>query len=509
MQDLIRLENIVKVYPPNVMAVDDVSLSFRRGEIHSLVGENGAGKSTLMKIVYGMVPRDAGRMYLDDRPIVFHNPEEAISRGIGMVHQEILLVQEYKVWQNVVLGREPVGFLGRTDETGARRAVSDKIREFQLNLDPDAVAGDISVAARQKVEILKLLYRNVSILILDEPTAVLTPQEVPQLFAELGRLRDNGHTVIFISHRLDEVLTLSDRITVMRRGRKVDTVKAGETTKEELARMMVGRDVVLTSRRAPREPGRVICDIRDLTVRDAEGRTRLDGVNLTVRSGEIVGIAGVEGNGQLDLVNAIVGLANPTGGSITVEGREITRLPILRRRELISFVPQDRGRMGASLAASVTENSIMTHHRLDPRFTRWGGLLLNAGYARRFAERVKEEFSVTMSSPQAPFRSLSGGNQQKVILGRELLLSSAFVLLDQPTRGLDVGSIEYVHGQVLRIRDEGRAVLLVSADLEELFLIADRIAVLHRGRLVADVPVERATVENIGYLMLEGKVLAS
>jgi len=506
---LIRLEHIVKVYPPNVVAVDDVSVGFRRGEIHAVVGENGAGKSTLMKILYGLVPRDAGRIFLDSRAVSFRQPAEAIASGIGMVHQEILLVPEYTVWQNIVLGQEPTRWLGRTDVARARKLVREKIEEFSFSLDADARVGEISVAARQKVEILKLLYRNVSVLILDEPTAVLTPQEIPQLFGELGRLRDNGHTILFISHRLDEVLRLSDRITVMRRGKIVGTVETAGTGKEELARMMVGRDVVLTSRRTPRQPGPPVCEIRNLSYSDPEGRLRLADINLSVHAGEIVGVAGVEGNGQLELVNTIIGLLEPTAGQVYVKGREVTGLPIIKRRSLISFVPQDRGRMGASLGASIMENVIMTHHRLDGRFSQWKGLLLNYAFARRFTDELERKFSVSMASKLVPFSSLSGGNQQKVILGRELLLESPFVLLDQPTRGLDVGSIEYVHGQILRIREEDRAILLVSADLEELFLIADRIVVLHRGELVADLPVEGTSIEEVGYLMLEGRARAS
>ncbi len=508
MEEIVRLEGIVKVYPP-VVAVDEVSVAFRRGEIHAVVGENGAGKSTLMKVLYGLVPRDAGRIFLEGALVSFRGPDEAIARGIGMVHQEILLVQEYTVWQNVVLGREPALSLGRLDERKARRLVEERIREFQLNLDPEATVGEISVAARQKVEILKLLYRNVSILILDEPTAVLAPQEVPQLFGELARLRDNGRTIIFISHRLDEVLALSDRITVMRRGRRIDTVQAAATSKEELARMMVGREVVFSSRRTPRPPGGVVCEIDGLSVRGPDGRRRLEATTLRVRAGEVVGVAGVEGNGQLELVEAIIGLARADSGSIRVQGRDLTRASILDRRRLVSFVPQDRGRMGASLGASIMENAMMTHHRLDPRFTRFAGLLLDLPFARRFAQRVRQEFSVSMASERDPFRSLSGGNQQKLILGRELLLDCPFVLLDQPTRGLDVGSIEYVHQQVLGLREGNRAVLLVSADLEELFLIADRIVVMHRGELVADLPVEEATVEQVGRLMLEGRAKAS
>jgi len=510
--ELIRLESIVKVYPPNVVAVDDVTVSFQKGEIHAIVGENGAGKSTLMKVLYGLVPHDGGRIFVEGRQKHFRQPAEAIAAGIGMVHQEILLVHQYRVWENIVLGQEPRGWFGSTDVKEARRAVGQKIEEFQFNLDPDALVGDISVAARQKVEILKLLYRNVSILILDEPTAVLAPQEVPQLFSELRRLRGKGHTILFISHRLDEVVSLSDRITVMRRGKKVSTVDSAATDKRELARMMVGREVVLTSQRAAHSPGtaqpcggRPVCEIRDLSFTDSDGLVRLSRVSLRVRAGEIVGVAGVEGNGQLELVNTIIGLFRPDTGQILINGTDVTRLPIIQRRRLISFVPQDRGTMGGSLSAPIMENVIMTHHRLDRRFSQWKGLLLNYRFARRFTDELRDRFSVSMSSKLAPLGSLSGGNQQKVVLGRELLLDSPFVLLDQPTRGLDVGSIEYVHQQVLRIRGEERAVLLISADLEELFLIADRIVVLHRGEVAADLAVEETTVEQVGYLMLEGR----
>jgi len=505
MDDLIRFSHLVKVYPPNVLALDDVSASFRQGEIHAVVGENGAGKTTLMKVFYGLVPRSAGEIFYRDQPVNFHQPGEAIAQGIGMVHQEILLIPEYTVWQNIILGIEPMGWFGRLDEKKARKQVQAKINEFQFNLDPDARVGEISVSARQKVEIIKLLYRNVSVLILDEPTAVLTPQEIPQLFAELGRLRDNGHTILFISHRLDEVLELSDRITVMRRGKMVATVEASTTDKVELARMMVGRDVIFTSRRQQSQPGQVVFEANHLSYKDNEGRERLKDINLQVRAGEIVGVAGVEGNGQFELVNTLIGLTAPTLGRITVSGNDLTHAPILERRRFISFVPQDRGKMGASLVASILENSIMTHHRLDERFSIWKGLLLNDAFARQFTDRLESQFSVSMASKFNPFRSLSGGNQQKVILGRELLLSSPFILLDQPTRGLDVGSIEYVHQLVLQMRAEGRAVLIISADLEELFLIADRIVVLYRGQIVANMPVETTSVEQVGYYMLEGR----
>jgi len=505
MAALIEMKGIIKVYPPNVVALDNVSVDFLKGEIHSIVGENGAGKSTLMNVLYGLVPRDAGVILYNGQPVHFRQPGEAIASGIGMVHQEILLVPEYTVWENIILGEEPVSRLGRLDEARARRMVKEKITEFQFNLDADAVVSEISVAARQKVEILKLLFRNVSVLILDEPTAVLTPQEVPQLFGELRRLRDNGHTILFISHRLDEVLEISDRITVMRRGKKVATVAAGETNKEALARMMIGREVIFTSRRSPQAPGEVVLEIEGLNLTNSEGHKLLQDINLQVRAGEIVGVAGVEGNGQFELVNAIIGVQEATGGKIHINGKDITHASILDRRKLVSFVPQDRSKMGAAVGASILENAAMTHHRLNPAFTSWRGLLLNYQHINAFTDELQARFSVNMASKSSPFKSLSGGNQQKVIVGREFLLSSPFVLLDQPTRGLDVGSTEYVHEQILRMRSEGRAILLISADLEELFLLSDRIVVMYRGRLVADFPVEQTSMETVGLLMLQGK----
>ncbi len=505
MGDIIEMKNIVKVFPPNVVALDDVSVAFAEGEIHAIVGENGAGKSTLVKILYGMQPANSGEIFYDGERVVFHNPGEAIASGIGMVHQEIMLVPEYTVWQNVILGMEPVGLFGRIDEKQARRAVRARIDEYHFNLDPDALVGEISVAARQKVEILKLLYRDVSILILDEPTSVLTPQEIPQLFDELRRLRDSGHTILFISHHLDEVMELSDRITVLRRGRKIGTVEAAATSKEELARMMVGREVIFTTLKEAHEPGEVVFDLRGLSYTDPEGRVRLSDVDIHVRAGEVVGIAGVEGNGQYELVNAIMGLLPIDEGRLAVDGKDLTHADILTRRKMISFVSQDRGNMSASLSAPIDENVVMTHHRLNDRFTRLFGMVMDAREADEFTGEVRDQFAVHMDAVDAPFRSLSGGNQQKIILGRELLLDTPFVLLDQPTRGLDVGSIEYVHRQILAMREEGRAVLLLSADLDELFRITDRILVLSRGRIVADLRTEDTTIDEVGYLMLEGR----
>lgn len=504
-ETIIEMNNIVKVFPPSLVALDNVSVDFRKGEIHAIVGENGAGKSTLMKILYGLEERSAGEIIHRGKPIHFRQPGDAIASGIGMVHQEILLIPEYSVWENVVLGVEPRNFFGRLDVAKAQQQVAQKIYEFQFNLDPVARVEDISVAARQKVEILKLLFRNVSVLILDEPTAVLTPQEIPQLFSELRRLKDNGHTILFISHHLDEVVELSDRTSVLRKGQKIATVDTASTSKRELAQMMVGREVIFSSIAEKGQPGEVILSVDHLIHEFPNGRQSLRDIHFQVRAGEIVGVAGVEGNGQLELVNSIMGLLEHTSGNVSIQGKNITHLPILERRKLISFVSQDRGKMGASTSASIRENSIMTHHRLNSRLSRWKGRLMVKEATRKFTQEIEQKFSVSMGSMDNPFRSLSGGNQQKVILGRELLLHSPFILLDQPTRGLDVGSIEYVHQQILNMRDEKRAILLISADLEELFRLSDRILVLHRGSIVADLAADQTTLEEVGILMLEGK----
>jgi len=510
MRDVVKLYSGTTVQPSEqvrapIIALDHVSVDFAAGEIHAIVGENGAGKSTLMKILYGEEAASAGEIRYRGQRVAFRNPGEAIANGIGMVHQEILLIPEYTVWQNIVLGAEPIGRFGGLDVARARAQVQAKIDEFGFTLDPDALAADISVAAQQKVEILKLLYRNVTVLILDEPTAVLTPQEIPQLFSELRRLRATGKTILFISHHLDEVLALSDRITVLRKGQFVATVAAAQTSEAELARMMVGRDVLFETHRTSYMLGQPVLTITGLSYTDKAGRKLLTALDLTVRAGETVGIAGVEGNGQFELVHSLIGLLEPTAGEITVAGQAITHLPILARRKLVSFVSQNRRTMGAAVTASITENMLMTHHRLNPRFTHWGGLLLDMQAAHAFTDEVEAAFGVVMRDNNQPFGALSGGNQQKIILGRELALDNPLVLLDQPTRGLDVGSIQYVHGVIRNLSEQGRAVLLVSADLEELLRLADRIVVLHRGRIVADLSAAATNIEAIGQWMLEGK----
>ena len=505
MSAIIETRNLTKVFPPRVVALDSVNATFEAAKIHAIVGENGAGKSTLMKVLYALEHPDAGEVFFRGRPMEHTTPAGAIARGLGMVHQEILLVTEYSVWENVILGAEPVTRLGRLDTVAAKQQVARRIEEFGFDLDPEAPTRELSVAARQKVEILKLLYRDVDILILDEPTAVLTPQEVPQLFAELQRLRDAGKTILFVSHHLDEVLELSDRVAVMRKGRLVDTVQAAATTRDELATLMVGRTVLFTHRRKVQSPGDPIFRALGLSYRDRNGVLRLSDVDLEVRAGEILGIAGVEGNGQYELVNSIMGSITLDRGRITVAEEEITSLTILNRRKWISYVSQDRARQGASVSDSVRDNARMTHHRLNRSFTKFGNWILDDRAATRFVTAVAEGFRVVMGGSEVPFSSLSGGNQQKVILGRELMLETPFVLLDQPTRGLDVGSIEYVHNTILDLRSRGRAVLLISADLEELFRLADRIAVIYRGEITLQTPTDETTVEEVGLAMLKGR----
>jgi simple sugar transport system ATP-binding protein len=503
-ENIIEMNHIVKVFPPSLVALDDVSVDFRKGEIHAIVGENGAGKSTLMKALYGMQPADSGEILYGGAKVKFSGTGEAIKAGIGMVHQEIMLVPQYTVWENVVLGSEPVLAFDRLDTRKSRQLVKEKIAEFHFNLDADAKVENISIAARQKVEILKLLFRNVSVLIMDEPTSVLTPQEIPQLFSELKRLRDNGHTILFISHHLDEVVELSDRITVLRKGKKIGTIDTSAATKSGLAQMMVGREVIFEALLKVQKAGSVLFEIKDLNYIDADKRQRLKDINLQVHAGEIVGIAGVEGNGQLELVNTIMGLIEPTSGRIEAQGMNITRSTILERRKRIAFVSQDRANMGASINARITENVIMTHYKLNPRFTRWKGRMLDLRQIEAFSNEVRDRFDVQMTSGENPFKSLSGGNQQKVILGRELLLEAPFILLDQPTRGLDVGSIEYVHQQIMNMREKMRGMLLISADLEELFRLTDRMVVMHRGKVVADLETRNTNITEVGYLMLEG-----
>ena len=503
-------EAVTKVYPPATIALKAVTLSVETGAIHAFVGENGAGKSTLMKLLSGEISPDSGVLRVGGREVRYSSAADAMSDGIGMVHQEILLVSELTVWENVILGVEPVraglfGF-GRIDRSGARAQVEASIRSNGFELDPNAIVGDLTVAARQKVEICKLLYRGMQIVVLDEPTAVLAPQEVPELFAELRRLRDSGRTICFISHHLDEVLELCDTVTVLRDGAHIATLPTAGTSPAALARLMVERDIVSTAPPAPQTPGEVVLEMRDLTWSEPGITAALGPIDLKVRRGEIVGIAGVDGNGQVPLVECLTGVRTVTSGALFIDGRDCTSVGILDRRRLLSYVPAERKTAGSALEAPLVDNITMTHHRLTRRFsTRIGPFrLLNRSTMREAAEQIRNEFDVASASIGVAVRTLSGGNQQKLILGRELLEERPLIVLDQPTRGLDVGSIEFVHARILALRNSGHAVLLISADLDELQRLSDRVVVLRRGRVALNAPNQGLDRQTIGLAMLEG-----
>jgi len=523
----IEMRSLIKVYPPDTLALDHVDLSIREGEIHSIIGENGAGKSTLMKVLYGMIPASSGEISFRGRRVRYASPREAVAAGIGMVHQEFMLVPSYTIYENVILGAEPVGRLGALRNAQARRRVQSLVDRYGLNLSIDDRIRVTSVGAQQKVEILKLLYRDVDVLIMDEPTAVLTPQETGELFKRLRDLNAAGKTIIFISHKLDEVLELSDTITVMRRGRRVATWENRGLSKADLARAMVGRDVVFSVDKPAACCGDVVFEARDLSYADAGGRRRLDGVSFAVRRGEIVGIAGVEGNGQFELVQLATGLTPVQWGQVRICGRDVTRAPVIERRKLMCYVPQDRKASGSAQKMSLADNAIMTHHCLNPRLESVWRALLSPGKCRRFAQGLVDTFGVLAPNVDTPISSLSGGNQQKVVVGREFLFDADFVLLDQPTRGVDVGSVEFIQREIIRKRGSagtsaadadanvgadgsasggtvaaGAGCLLISADLDELFSLADRILVMHRGRIVADLAPSGTTREEVGEYML-------
>lgn len=518
----------MKVFPPALLALDRVDLAIREGEIHSVIGENGAGKSTLMHVLYGMQPANGGRVILRGREADFSTPREAVKAGIGMLHQEFMLIPSYTVYENVILGAEPITKFGALDRRKAREKVSRLIEEYRLNLDPAARVEGLSVAAQQKVEILKLLYRDASILILDEPTAVLTPREIEELFKRLKAMSRDGKTLLFISHKLDEVLELSDRITVMRKGRRITTEKNRNLTKAHLARAMVGREVMFSVRKTDADPGETVLSMegiveappgrRGVGRRSRSGaafgsskggrgcrsgvRPLLKNLSLDLRSGEILGVAGVEGNGRLELIRVLTGVLGTAEGRIVLEGEDITQLGITERRGRFAYVPQKRKTEGSSQQASLIDNTVMTHHRFGSRFQGPMKHLLSRKAGRAFTGEVIREFGVAASSPRVPIGTLSGGNQQKIIIGREASLNSRFLLLDQPTRGLDVGSIEYIRKRIIQLRNRGTACLLISADLDELFALSDRLLVLHRGAVVAELNPEKTTIEEVGGYML-------
>ncbi|HXF56707.1 MAG TPA: ABC transporter ATP-binding protein [Actinomycetota bacterium] len=499
----LELRGITKRFP-GVLANDHVDLTVEEGEIHALLGENGAGKTTLMNILYGLYRADAGEILIDGRPVQFASPRDAIAAGLGMVHQHFMLIPVFTVTENVVLGVETTGPLGLLD----RRRAAGKVREiserYGLEVPPDALVEELPVGVQQRVEIVKALYRNAEVLILDEPTAVLTPQETEELFEVMRSLRAAGKSIIFITHKLKEVLAVADRITVLRRGRVMGTTTPAETSEEELASMMVGRAVELAVERAPAQAAEPVLEVRDLVVLDDRGQVAVDGVSFEVRAGEILAVAGVQGNGQTELVEAITGLRPAVSGSVRILGRELAGAsPKQVLRAGVAHVPEDRQRDGLILDFSVADNLVLNTFDVPP-FAR--GIVRDERAVERAAQERVAAFDVRTSSLRAPVATLSGGNQQKVIVARELSRPIRLLVASQPTRGLDVGSVEYIHRRLLEKRDQGVAVLMVSVELDEVLALADRIAVMYRGRIVDVLPAAEATREGVGLLMAGGSL---
>ncbi len=495
--NVLEMRGIRKEFP-GVIANDDVNLEVRRGEVHALLGENGAGKSTLMNILYGLYKPDAGQILLDGKPTVFASAREAIQAGIGMVHQHFMLIPVMTVAENIVLGVEPRDHL-LLDERGAERRVRELSERFNLAVDPTALVRDITVGQQQRVEILKALYRGADVLILDEPTAVLTPQEAGELFEIVGSLKESGKSIIFISHKLNEVLEIADRITVLRRGRTIETVPREGATEESLARAMVGREVLLRVEKGPAHPGDVLLAVENLHVRDDRDLEKVRGVSFEVRAGEIVGIAGVDGNGQTELIDAITGLRAPADGTITVAGKAVHRTGARGMLDMgVGHIPEDRQRRGLVLEFSIAEN-IALHDYADAPNAKWGWL-----FPRRMVERAGrliKDFDVRGGGPLTRAGGLSGGNQQKVVAAREIARNPEVLIAAQPTRGLDVGAIEYLHRRIVEERDKGRAVLLISLELDEILSLSDRILVLFEGEVVGEHTGE-VSEQEIGLEML-------
>lgn len=488
---------------PGVLANDQVDLTLKEGEILALLGENGAGKTTLMNIIYGLYQPDEGEIYVFGKKAHIRSPHDAIRLGIGMVHQHFMLVPVFTVAENLILGAEVTRGGIMLDLRRAREAVRHLSNQYGLKVDPDAYIEDLPVGVQQRVEILKALYRGARILILDEPTAVLTPQEVEDLFHIMRQLKARGVSIVFITHKLKEVLTIADRIMVMRQGRVVGETTPEQTSEAELASMMVGREVVLRVEKPPARPGEVVLEVEDLYVEE-RGVPVVDGVSLKVRAGEILGIAGVQGNGQTELAEVLTGLRRPQGGVVRIAGE---RVPFEQARVLIerglAHIPEDRQRHGLVLPFSVADNLVLCTYYKAPFAKGWQR---NPRAVLEYAKRLIAQFDIRTPGPQVPVATLSGGNQQKVIVAREFSRPVRVLIANQPTRGLDVGSIEYIHKRIIELRDQGVAVLLISAELDEILSLSDRIAVMYEGRIVAEVDAEKADRATLGLWMAGAKV---
>ncbi|MDE0067471.1 MAG: ABC transporter ATP-binding protein [Acidimicrobiaceae bacterium] len=489
---MLEMRGITKRFP-GVLANDSVDFDVRRGEVHTLLGENGAGKSTLMKILFGLYAADEGTIAFEGAPLRVDSPAAAIDVGIGMIHQHFMLVPTFTVTENVALG------LGTADMDQVGERLTELAETYSLGIDPDALIWQLAVGERQRVEILKALYRDAQLLVLDEPTAVLTPQEVNDFFVTLRQIADDGRGLIFISHKLHEVMALSDRITVLRDGKVSGSTTPAETSRQQLAQMMVGRPVKLAPDKPPVEAGEPRLELRELRVMGDRDALAVDGVDLAVAAGEIVGVAGVSGNGQRELCEAVAGLRPVTDGSVLLDGQDTTGASPKRCRKAgLAFVPEERMLHGAVAQFSVSENLMLLNHD-SQEYSRWGFLKLPA--LRERAGRLVEHYDVKTPSIDTATSALSGGNIQKLIMARELSAEPAVLIAAQPTRGVDIGAAEYIHERLIAQREQGTAVLVVSEDLDEVLALADRVAVMFEGRIVAIIDREDCTVEDLGLLM--------
>jgi general nucleoside transport system ATP-binding protein len=498
MAPVLELRGITKRFP-GVLANDNIDLVLEEGQVHALLGENGAGKTTLMNILYGLYQPTEGEIYVRGKKVEIHSPGDAIAAGIGMVHQHFMLIPVFSVTDNVMLGEEtlrPGGFLDRKATAARIKAISD---QYRLQVDPAALVGDLPVGVQQRVEIIKLLYREADILIFDEPTAVLTPQEADDLFRIMETLTEQGKSIIFITHKLREVLDAADVITVIRRGKVVGSTTPAEADQSSLAAMMVGRDVRLELDKEPLKKGEIVLEVKDLVVTDQANMVAVDGISFEVYGGEVFGLAGVQGNGQTELVESLTGLMPVQAGSVHINGRDVTHAnPRIITETGTAHVPEDRQRDGLVLSFPVMDNLILNSYYIAPNAR---GLRMEWKGVEGRAEELIKQYDIRTPSALTTAGDLSGGNQQKVIVARELSRSIKLLIASQPTRGLDIGSIEYIHGQILQRRDDGVGVLLVSTELDEVLQLSDRIGVMYRGKIVAVVPSEEATKGYIGLLM--------
>ena len=495
----LELRGITKRFP-TVVANDDVSLSVEAGEIVGLLGENGAGKTTLMNILFGLYSPDAGEVVIDGEKLVLSNPSASIDAGVGMVHQHFMLVPVFTVAENVILGLEPTRGPGWIDKRAAKDLVRDVSDRYNLSVDPEAMVEDIPVGVQQRVEIIKVLVRDARYIVFDEPTAVLTPQEVDEFFEIVRGLKQDGRGVIFISHKLNEALEIADRIVVLRDGKSVGEADPATATKEQLAEMMVGRPVLLKVSKEVATPGEVALSVEQLVVLDDRGHRTVDGVSFQVRAGEIVGIAGVQGNGQTELVESITGMRPSLAGRVLVAGEDVTEhSPRQIHRSGVAHIPEDRQESGLILDFTVTENMVLGCYYDEPYSE---GILMDWAAATGASQRLVDEYDVKTNRVDVPVSTLSGGNQQKVIVAREFDRDVKLVVASQPTRGVDVGSIEYIHSRIVEQRDQGAAVLIVSSELDEVMSISDRILVMFRGRIVGEFDPASASSTEIGLAML-------